>query len=69
MVITRNSVRPDCSIYCPNETDSAFLTQISKTLHEEIDCPLVVGDDFNAVKNHALDKPQSDTQPIHPLNC
>ncbi len=37
------------SIYGPNETDSAllsshtvFLTQISKTLLEEIDCPLVV---------------------------
>ncbi len=29
------------SIYGPNETDSAFLTQISKTLLEEIDCPLV----------------------------
>ncbi len=37
------------SIYGPNETDSAFLTQISKTLLEEIDCPLVVGGDFNAV--------------------
>ncbi len=31
------------SIYGPNETDSAFLTQISKTLLEESDCPLVVG--------------------------
>ncbi len=40
------------SIYGPNETDSAFLTQISKTLLEEIDCPLV---------NPALDKSQSDT--------
>ncbi len=49
------------SIYGPNETDSAFLTQISKTLLEEIDCPLVVGGDFNAVINPALDKPQSDT--------
>ncbi len=39
------------SIYGPNETDSAFLTQISKTLLEEIDCPLVVGRDFNAVIN------------------
>ncbi len=39
------------SIYGPNETDSAFLTQISKTLLEEIDCPLVVGGDFNAVIN------------------
>ncbi len=41
------------SIYGPNETDSAFLTQISKTLLEEIDCPLVVGGDFNAVINPA----------------
>ncbi len=49
------------SIYGPNETDSAFLTQISKTLLEEIDCPLVVGGDFNAVINPALDKSQSDT--------
>ncbi len=49
------------SIYDPNETDSAFLTQISKTLLEEIDCPLVVGGDFNAVINPALDKSQSDT--------
>ncbi len=38
-----------------------FLTQISKTLLEEIDCPLVVGGDFNAVINPALDKSQSDT--------
>ncbi len=45
------------SIYGPNET---FLTQISKTLLEQIDCPLVVGGDFNAVVNHALDKSQSD---------
>ncbi len=42
------------SIYGPNETDSAFLTQISKTLLEEIDCPLVVGGDFNAVINPAV---------------
>ncbi len=49
------------SIYGPNETDSAFLTQISKTLLEQIDCPLVVGGDFNAVVNPALDKSQSDT--------
>ncbi len=49
------------SIYGPNETDSAFLTQISKTLLKEIDCPLVVGGDFNAVINPALDKSQSDT--------
>ncbi len=49
------------SIYGPNETDSAFLTQISKTLLEEIDCPLVVGGDLNAVINPALDKSQSDT--------
>ncbi len=48
------------SIYGPNETDSAFLTQISKNLLE-IDCPLVVGGDFNAVINPALDKSQSDT--------
>ncbi len=38
-----------------------FLTQISKTLLEQIDCPLVVGGDFNAVVNPALDKSQSDT--------
>ncbi len=56
-----------CKIYnnrlalVSNETDSAFLTQISKTLLEEIDCPLVVGGDFNAVINPALDKSQSDT--------
>ncbi len=49
------------SIYGPNETDSAFLTQISKTLLKQIDCPLVVGGDFNAVVNPALDKSQSDT--------
>ncbi len=49
------------SICGPNETDSAFLTEISKTLLEEIDCPLVVGGDFNAVINPALDKSQSDT--------
>ncbi len=49
------------SIYGQNETDSAFLTQISKTLLEEIDCPLVVGGDFNAVINPALEKSQSDT--------
>ncbi len=49
------------SIYGPNETDSAFLTHISKTLLEEIDCPLVVGGYFNAVINPALDKSQSDT--------
>ncbi len=53
------------SIYGPNETDSAFLTQISKTLLEEIDCPLDcplnLGGDFNAVINPALDKSQSDT--------
>ncbi len=40
------------SIYGPNETE---------TLLEEIDCPLVVGGDFNAVINPALDKSQSDT--------
>ncbi len=51
------------SIYGPNETDSAFLTQISKTLLEQIECPLVVGGDFNAVANPALDK-----SAIHPLN-
>ncbi len=56
------------SIYGPNETDSAFLTQISKTLLEEIDCPLVVGGDFNALIHPALDKSQSDTTAIHPLN-
>ncbi len=49
------------SIYGPNETDSAFLTQIPKTLLEQIDYPLVVGGDFNAVVNPALDKSQSDT--------
>ncbi len=30
-------------------------------LYLEIDCPLVVGGDFNAVVNPALDKSQSDT--------
>ncbi len=59
------------SIYGPNETDSTFLTQISKTLLEHIDCPLVVGGDFNAVVNPALDKSQSDTTanpcPLSPL--
>ncbi len=49
------------SIYGPNETDSAFFTKVSKTLLEQIDCPLVVGGDFNAVVNPALDKSQSDT--------
>ncbi len=50
------------SIYGPNETDSAYTDfQNSKTLLEEIDCPLVVGGDFNAVINPALDKSQSDT--------
>ncbi len=49
------------AIYGPNETDSAFLPQISKTLLKEIDSPLVVGGDFNAVVNPALDKSQSDT--------
>ncbi len=48
------------SIYGQNETDRAFLTQISKTLFEQIDCPLVVGGDFNAVVNPVLDKSQSD---------
>ncbi len=32
-----------------------------QNLLEEIDCPLVVGGDFNAVINPALDKSQSDT--------
>ncbi len=49
------------SIYGPNETDSAFFIHISKTLLEEIDCPLVVGGDFNAFINPALDKSQYDT--------
>ncbi len=49
------------SNYGPNETDSAFFTNVSKTLLEQIDCPLVVGGDFNAVVNPALDKSQSDT--------
>ncbi len=34
---------------------------LHRTLLEEIDCPLVVGGDFNAVINPALDKSQSDT--------
>ncbi len=55
------------SIYGPNETDSAFLTQISKILLEEIDCPLVVGGDFNDVINPALDKSQSDTTATNPV--
>ncbi len=37
------------------------LHRFPKTLLEEIDCPLVVGGDFNAVINPALDKSQSDT--------
>ncbi len=43
------------SIYGPTETDSAFLTQISKLYSRDdaIDCPLVVGGDFNAVVNPA----------------
>ncbi len=49
------------SVYGPNETDSAFFTNVSKTLLEQIDCHLVVGGDFNAVVNPALDKSQSDT--------
>ncbi len=49
------------SIYGANETDSTFFTNVSKTLLEQIDCPLVVGGDFNAVVNPALDKSQSDT--------
>ncbi len=49
------------SIYGPNETDNAFLTQISKTRLEQIDCPLVVGGDLNVVVNPALDTSQSDT--------
>ncbi len=48
------------SIYGPNETDSAFFTKVSKALLEQIDCPLVVGGDFNTVVNPALDKSQSD---------
>ncbi len=50
------------SIYGPNETDSAFFTNVSNTLLEQIDCPLVVGGDFNAVVNPALDKSQSDPE-------
>ncbi len=49
------------SIYGPNETDIYSLHRFPKTLLEEIDCPLVVGGDFNAVINPALDKSQSDT--------
>ncbi len=41
------------SIYGLNETDSAFFTNVSKTLLEQID--------FNAVVNPALDKSHSDT--------
>ncbi len=58
--IYNNNRLASVSIYGPNETDSAFLTQISKILLEEIDCPLVVGGDFNVI-NPALDKSQSAT--------
>ncbi len=34
------------SIYGPNEDRQCIPTQISKTLLEAIDCPLVVGGDF-----------------------
>ena len=46
------------SIYCPNE---ASFTNISNILLEQIDCPLVMGGDFNAVLNPALDKSHPDT--------
>ncbi len=46
------------------QPDSAFFTNVSKTLLEQIDCPLVVGGDFNAVVNPALDKSQSDTSQV-----
>ena len=49
------------SIYCPNEAESAFFTNISNILLEQIDCPLVMGGDFNAVLNPALDKSHPDT--------
>lgn len=49
------------SIYGPNETDSNFFTNISSTLLEQTDSPLVVGGDFNAVVNPALDKSHSET--------
>lgn len=48
-------------IYCPNEADSEFFTNISNILLEQIDCPLVMGGDFNAVLNPTLDKSHPDT--------
>ncbi len=58
MLIIRGQAA-DSSHY--GQIDSAFFTNVSKTLLEQIDCPLVVGGDFNAVVNPALDKSQSDT--------
>ncbi len=49
------------SIYCLNEADSTFFTNISNILLEQIDCPIVMGGDFNAVLNPALDKSHPDT--------
>ncbi len=48
------------SVYCPNEPDRDFFTYIGNTLLEQIDCSLVVGGDFNAVLNPALDKSNSE---------
>lgn len=48
-------------IYCPNETDKEFFIKISDILLKETDCPLVVGGDFNAVLDPALDKSGPET--------
>ncbi len=48
------------SICGPSEMDGAFLEQISRALLGKIDCPLVVGGDFNAVMDPALDGSRSD---------
>ena len=49
------------SIYCLNEADSAFFMNISYTLLEQTDCHLMVGGEFNAILNPALDKSHPDT--------
>ncbi len=48
------------SIYGPMRQTVHSLHRFQNLL-EQIDCPLVVGGDFNAVVNPALDKSQSDT--------
>ncbi len=48
------------SVCGPDGTDSAFLARISRALLGEIGCPLVVGGDFSAVMDPALDGSRSD---------